>query len=305
MSRFERPNEVYEDPRDMPLVRYNVISPGYFDTFGVQLKDGRDFTLADREGSSRVAIVNEDFAAKEWPGESAIGQRVDLWRGTEDEAEAANVGVVEVIGVVPNLRFADFDNADDQQGLYVPMAQNPARFAWVVAKTHTDPTAFADVLRTTVLALDTDTPLYFVRTMDEVLERTMFYNNLIALLFSIFGIVALVLSAIGLYGVMAFAVSRRIHEMGVRVAFGARGGDLIRMVVRQGVIQAFFGVVVGIAIGAGMSLVLASFLFQVQPRDPLTFFGVPLFVVGVAVMASLLPARRAASVDPLTALRYE
>lgn len=305
MTRYERRGETYEDPRDMPLVRYTVVSPGYFATFGVGLRAGRDFTPADREGGARVAIVNEDFAAKEWPGQSPIGQRVDLWRGTEIEAADADAGIVEVVGVVPNLRYANFDNDDDQQGIYVPMAQNPQRFAWIVAKTRTDPTAFTEVLRRTVLELDRDTPLYFVRTMDEVLEMTLFYDNLIAMLFSIFGLVSLMLSAIGLYGVMAFAVSRRTQEMGVRVAFGARGSDLVRMVVRQGILQASAGVAVGMLIGAGMSAVLATFLFQINPQDPVTFTSVPLFLIGIAILASLLPARRAAGVDPLNALRYE
>lgn len=305
MIRYERAGETYEDTRDMPLVRHTVVTPGYFETFGVSLRAGRDFTAADREGSTAVAIVNEDFAAKEWPGQDPIGQWVDRWQGTEAEAEDPDAGRVQVIGIVPNLRFADFDNEDDQQGLYVPLAQNPRRFAWIVAKTRTHPAGFTEALRRIVLNLDRDTPLYFVRTMDEVLEMTMFYNNLIAILFSIFGLVSLVLSAIGLYGVMAFAVSRRTQEMGVRVAFGASGRDLVNMVVRQGILQASAGVVVGLLIGAGMSLVLATFLFQINPQDPITFAGVPLFLIAIAVLASLLPARRAAAVDPLHALRYE
>ncbi len=304
-TRFERVGEAYETPRDMPFARLSIVSPGYFDTFGLSLRTGRDFTEADREGTTQVAIVNEDFASKEWPNEDPIGQRINLWQGEEAEAEDPEAGWVSVIGVVPNLRFANFDNDDNQQGIYVPLAQNPVRFAWIVSKTRNEPAAFADVLRRTVLSVDKDTPLYFVRTMDEVLERTLFYDNLTAFLFSVFGIVALALAAIGLYGVMAFAVSRRVQEMGVRLAFGARGTDLIRMVVGQGVIQAVIGVVIGIVMGAGLSLALASILFQVTPRDPLVFSSVPLFLVTIAALACLLPARRAASVDPIRALRFE
>jgi predicted permease len=304
-TRFERPDEVYERPRDMPFARLSVISPGFFDAFGLSLRTGRDFTEADREGATRVAIVNEDFARKEWPNKDPIGQRINLWQGEEEESADPEAGWVNVIGVVPNLRFANFDNEDDQQGIYLPLAQNPVRFAWIVAKTHNDPASFAEALRRTVLSVDADTPLYYVRTMDQVLERTLFYDNLIALLFSIFGLVALVLSAIGLYGVMSFAVSRRIREMGVRLAFGARGKDLVRLVVGQGVVQATVGVVVGIVMGAGLSIALASVLFQVTPRDPVIFASVPLFLVAIAALACLLPARRAAAVDPIRALRFE
>ncbi len=170
-TRFERLGESYEAPFQMPLARLTAVSPGYFETIGVAILAGRDFTAADREGSAAVAIVNQDFASKEWPGKNPIGQRVNLWRGEEKEAE--DPGWVEVVGLVPDLRFADFDNDDDQEGIYVPLTYQPPRFAWIIVRTHTDPLQLTDTLRRTVLELDPNLPLYFVNSMEQVLHRTM------------------------------------------------------------------------------------------------------------------------------------
>lgn len=304
-TRFERPGETYDTPRDMPLVRYTVVSPGYFETYGLTLLAGRDFTPADRRGAPAVALVNEDFARKEWPGESPIGKRVNLWLGEEREATEPDGGWVEVVGLVPDLRFAEFDNEDDQQGLYVPLAQRPPRFTWIVAKTRTEPLQFSEPLRRAVLDVDPDLPLYFVRTMDQVLDRTMFFPDLFGVLFSVFGLVALVLASVGMYGVMAFGVTQRTQEMGVRMAFGARVRDVVGLILKQGMRQVSLGLAIGLVLGAGMAMALAIFLYQVRPADPVTFTLVPALLVGVSLLACLVPARRASAVDPIVALRYE
>jgi predicted permease len=305
MMSFERPGETYESPRDMPLVRFTVISPGYFETLGVPLLAGRDFTAADRGGAPAVALVNQDFARKEWPGQNPLGQRVDLWMGEAEEREEPGAGRVEVVGVVPNLRFADFDNDDDQQGIYVPLAQNPVRFAWALTRTRTAPLTFADTLRRTVRDLDPNLPLYFVHSMDQVLERTLFYPRLIGVFFGIFAAVAIVLALVGLYGVLAFAVSQRTQEMGVRMALGAAARDIVALVLKQGLRQVAVGLAAGLLLSTGLALALAAFLFQVEPADPVTFVFVPLLLVAIALAACLLPARRASAVDPAVALRAE
>lgn len=304
-TRFERPGETYESPRDMPFARLTRVSPGYFATYGLDVLAGRDFTEADREGAPAVALVNEDFAKKEWPGESPVGQRIDLWRGDEAEAADSDAGWVEVVGMVTDLRFADFDNADDQQGIYVPMAQFPSRISWIVVKTRTDPLAFAEPLRRTVLEIDPNLPLYFVRTQDQVVDRTLFFPHLFGTLFGIFGAVALVLACGGLYGVMAFGVAQRTQEMGVRMAFGARALDVVRLILKQGLAKVVLGLGLGLLLGFGMGQALASFLYDVGPEDPVTYALIPGLLLAVSLVACLVPARRASAVDPIEALRHE
>ncbi len=304
-TRFERPGETYEGPRDMPFTRLSAVSPGYFETLGAEILAGRDFNSADDRDSTAVALVNEDFARKEWPGESPIGQRVNLWMGTEEEAENPAAGWLEVVGLVPNLRAAEFDNEDDQQGVYQPVAQSEVRFAWIIARTRNDPVAFANPLRSTVQEIDANLPLYYVRSMDKVLEETLFMNNLLGMMFSTFGAVALILACVGLYGVMAFAVTQRIQEMGVRMALGADRGDVFGLILRQGLGKVAVGLIPGIGLGALLGLALGSFLFQVKSGDPVTFVAVPAILLVVSVIACLLPARRASSVDPVEALHYE
>ncbi len=302
---FERPGESYERPDQMPLSRLTVVGPGYFETFGLQLLAGRDFSVADRDGAPRVVLVNQSFAEREWPDESPLGKRLDLWMGEALEAQDAEAGVVQVVGLVPDLRFAEFDNAADQQAIYVPLAQNPPRFAWIIAKTHGDPLAYTHGLRQAVLRLDADLPLYFVRSMDQVLASTLYFPNLISTIFSSFGIGALLLACVGLYGVMAFAVAQRTQEMGVRMAFGAGQRDVLQLVLRQGLRQTVVGLLFGLPLGFLIAMGLESQIFQVEARDPVTFLTVSIVLLTVATLATLLPARRAASVDPLVALRYE
>jgi len=303
--RYQRPGETYEEWWQMPVARSAVVSPGYFEAFGVDLLAGRDFTVADREGGPLVVIVNQDFARKEWPGESPVGQRVHLWVDRGNEAVDPNAGWAEVVGLVPNLQFADFANENDQQGIYLPLAQHPRSSALVIARTRTDPMAFTKTLRRTVQAVDPDLPLFFVRTMDQVLEATLFYHQVISLMFVIFGTMALLLAGVGLYGVTLVGVLQRIPEMGVRMVLGARPRDVIRLILRQGLTRTAIGLGAGLALGWGLGKALESFLFQVRPEDPVTFSAVPLFLLAVSLLAYLVPALRASRVDPVEALRSE
>ena len=185
------------------------------------------------------------------------------------------------------------------------MAQDPQRFTWVIVKTRTDPVKFSEPLRRTVLEIDPNLPIYFVRPMEEVVDQSMFFNKLFGTIFAIFGVVALVLACVGLYGVMAFGVTQRTQEMGVRMAFGARALDNMRLVLKQGMRQVSVGLVLGLALGAGMGMALGTFLYQVEPSDPVTFSAIPVLLVGVSLLACLLPARRASAVDPIQALHYD
>jgi len=304
-TRYKRPGETYEEWWQMPVARSAVVSPGYFATFGVDLLAGRDFSAADRDGGPLVVIVNEDFARKEWPGKSPVGQRVHLWMGREKDAVDPNAGWAEVIGLAPNLRFSEFSNEDNQQGIYLPLAQHPPRSALVIARTRTDPTAFTTSLRRTVQAVDADLPLFFVRSMDQVLESTLFYHKLFDVTFVIFGTMALLLAAVGLYGVTSFNVMRRIPEMGVRMALGACPQDVVRLILKQGLTNTAIGLGVGLALGWGLGKALESSLFHVRAEDPVTFSTIPLLLLAVSLLAYVVPAWRASRVDPVEVLRSE
>jgi predicted permease len=304
-TRYKRPGETYEEWWQMPVARSAVVSPGYFAAFGVDLLAGRDFRAADRDGGPLVVIVNEDFARREWPGESPVGQRVHLWMGREAEAVDPDTGWAEVVGLAPNLRFSNFSNEDDQHGIYLPLAQHPQPSALVITRTRTDPTAFTMTLRRTVQAIDADLPLFFVRSMDQVLESTLFYHQLIGLSLVVFGTMALLLAAVGLYGVTSVGVTQRIPEMGVRMALGACPRDVVWLILKQGLTKTAIGLGVGLALGWGLGKALESFLFQVRLEDPVTFTAIPLFLLAVSLPAYLVPAWRASRVDPVEALRSE
>ena len=303
-ARYEQVGESYATPRDMPRTRLSVVSPEFFEVFEVDLLAGRAFTPADREGAVSVAIVNEAFARREWPGQNPIGRTVDLWMGKEREGAAPDAGRLEVVGMVPTLRFAEFDNNDDQQALYMPLAQQPLSSAWIAVKTHSgDPLSFSATLRELASAEDPDLALYWIRSMDQVFEDTLSYSNLVSALYSVLGGIALILACVGLYGVMSFGVSRRTQEMGVRLAIGATARDLTNLVLRDGLRKVAFGLMLGLALGYVLSLGLRNFLFGIGAQDPLTFTVVPVILMAVAAAACLIPARRAAGVDPITALR--
>jgi len=303
--RYERPGETYESSWQMPAARSAVVSPGYFAAFGVDLLAGRDFGAADRDGAPPVVIVNESFARTEWPGESPIGQRIDLWMGRDEEATDPDAGRAEVVGLVPDIRFSGFSSKDDQQAVYLPLAQHPQSSALIVARTRSQPTAFTSTLRRTVQSVDPDLPLFFVRSMKQVLGSTLFYHRFISLTFVIFGAMALLLAAIGLYGVTFVGVEQRVPELGVRMALGARPWDVVRLIMKQGSKRTAIGIGAGLAMGWGLGKALEAFLFQVRPEDPVTFAAVPLFLVGVSFLAYLIPAVRAARIDPVDALRAE
>jgi putative ABC transport system permease protein len=283
---------------DMHAVGIHSVGPDYFKTLGIPLMRGRAFTSQDRAGSKLVAIINETAARRFFPGEDPLGKEIWLGVGWEEKAFG------EVVGVSGDVKYGRVEEVFEPE-VYVSYLQPTEDAAFVIARTASDPTLIVPALRREVLALGRDVPVYDVRTMEDragdVTSRTRFS----ALLLAVFAGFALTLAAVGVYGVMAYTVSGRTHEIGIRMALGARPRDILRMAMGEGVALALAGTALGIAAAYLATRVLASQLYDVQATDPLTFALVPLTMIVVALGACFVPARRATRVDPMVALRYE
>ncbi|HSL71925.1 MAG TPA: ABC transporter permease, partial [Longimicrobiales bacterium] len=288
----------YERDQDYPSAGFGLIGLNYFQTLGMDLLDGRDFNALDRTGALPVAIVNRSFAQKFFANQTAIGRRVRLGDSRSKQPW------LTIVGVVPDATTGEIDDPAPE-AMYVPLAQNPSRFMSIIARTNAEPMTITPAVRGAVTGVDPDIPLYFVRSLrDAVAQNTWFYR-VFGGLFMIFGLAALLLAAIGLYAVMAFSVSQRTREVGIRMAIGAQAGDVLRMIIRQGLVQVILGTVIGLGLAAGVSQLMTIILFNVQPRDPAIFGAIILLLSTTALLACTIPARRATRVDPLEALRYE
>jgi putative ABC transport system permease protein len=296
--RLSVEGETYARPSDQPFTRSAVVTSGFFETVGTGIVEGRGFGPQDRAGSLPVAVVNQSFAATHFPGGDAIGRRVRL--GVDTEAPW-----LTIVGIVPDLHMAGVQN-EEPEGLYTPLAQaENARFMSIVARTTGPPLAVAPQVRGAVAAADADIPIYWVQSLAEAIREQTWFFRVFGSIFMIMGIVALFLAAIGLYGVMSFSVSRRTREMGVRMALGAGADHVVRLILRQGVVQLVAGLVLGLVGALGVTSLLTGFLFGVGPRDPATFAAIVAVLVVTGLLASWVPARRATRVDPLVAIRYE
>ena len=272
----------------------NAASGDYFRTMGIPLIQGREFDERDVKGSPEVVIINQQMARQFWPDEDPIGQRMTVgnepWR--------------TIVGVVGDVRQSGLE-AEPRPEFFYPFFQVEFSSGTFVVRTSGNPNAMIAALRSEVQAVDKDQPLFRVRTMDEVLAQSVARRRLVMLLFGIFGGVALVLAAVGLYGVMRYSVTQRTREIGIRMALGAARGDVTRLVVGQGMTLTLVGVGIGLAASFFLTRLMASLLYGVSAADPVTFALVSLFLIGVALGASFVPARRATKVDPMVALRHE
>ena len=285
-----------QDNNRSNIVNANVVGLRYFETMGIPLLRGRDFTAEDRDGAPGVVIVNETFARRFWKGEDVIGKRVST-RGPQGP-------FLEIIGVVANGKYVTIGE-EPRSMMYNPLLQNHETGMTLHARASVDPRTLAAAVRNEVQSLERNLPVIDVRTMTEQVSSSLFPAKMGAILLAVFGLLALLLASVGIYGVMGYSVARRTREIGIRMALGAGRGDVLRLVLREGMTLVGIGVALGLVGAWFATQLLASFLYGVSVTDPLTFAGIPLLLSGVALVASFVPARRATKVDPLVALRYE
>ncbi len=299
-TTFEVEGRSYERPQDHPNARWVAIAPGYFEAFDVRPLRGRRFDLRDAREAAAVAIVNRSFVARHFPGEDPLGKRIRQG-GSEDEEPWRTI-----VGVVPDMHLQGVQNPeDDPSGMYVPLAQADPRFTYVALRSGGDAMTLANPARAAVAAVDPDIPLYWVQSVQAAIDETTWYYRVFGTLFAVFGAVALFLASVGLYGVMSASVGSRTVEMGIRMALGAKGKDVVRLVLRQGLVQ----IAIGLAVGVGLAFLLARgldiLLYRVGAWDPATFLLIAAVIVATGLLASWIPALRATRVEPMTALRYE
>jgi len=275
---------------------YRAISPGYFQTMGVPLLKGRDFTDRDNSEAPGVAIINQSFARGFFPNEDPIGKRLDIGDGYNR--------MREIVGVVGDTKANDLKTPAPAE-MYVVYLQRPWQWIRYAVRTSSEPESLAASIRAAVWSVDKDIPINDLKTMERLIAETTTEPRFYLILLSIFAAIALILSAVGVYGVMSYAVSQRRHEIGVRMALGARAADVVKLVVGQGLALALVGVAFGLAGSFALTRTLKNMLSTVDATDPTVFAGIALMIIVVGLLASLIPARRAVKVNPVVALRQE
>ena len=288
-------------PGQRAMTDYRMINSDYFAAMGMRVVKGRAFSGHDTENAPAVVIINETLAARYFAGEDPIGQRLNLSGSPKD--------LREIVGIVADVRNYGLD-AEVKPEVYVPFLQSaPGYLAsmtsalTVVVRSTIDPTALSQTLREQVQALDKDQPVSAIKTMDWYLADSMSQRRFNMLLLAVFAGLALVLAAVGIYGVIAYTVTQRTHEMGIRIALGARGGDILRLVFSNAMVTTVTGILIGLGAAFALTRLLQSLLYQVTTTDPVVFATIPLLLLAVAAIATYLPARRAMKVNPITALR--
>jgi putative ABC transport system permease protein len=303
-------------PGDTPLMEACTVSPDYFRAMNIPLLRGRYFTDRDdrsfiagkdlskmNEGErlqagTNVIIIDEQFARKYWPGEDAVGKRIRF--GSDESAPS-----LEIVGVVGRVKMEGLDSDSNRVQGYFSFSQVPFGGMTVIVKGQGDPNQLIASARNQVRTLDPDQPIYNIRTMDEIRGDSIAPQRLNLTLLSIFAGIAFVLAIVGIYGVMSYAVTQRTHEIGIRMAIGAQPRDVFRMILGQGMMLTIVGMVAGLLGAFALTRLMATMLFSVRPTDPLTFGGVALLLLTIALIACYIPGRRATKVDPVNSLRYE
>jgi predicted permease len=294
------------EPGKRPMTVLFITTPDYLKAMSIRLLRGRFFTEQDTRSSPLVAVIDEDFARQQFPNEDPLGKFLE---GNKEE----NIPHTEIVGVVSHVKNYGLDTPGPVQAeLYYAWNQVPDKFMPDVARTTgllirttSEPSALTAAVRREVQAVDPNQPVFNVNTMEQVLADSLASQRLSMLLLSVFAGVALILAAVGIYGVLSYTVVQRTHEIGIRMALGARVTDVFKLVVGQAMIMVLIGIAIGLVGAFAITRVMASLLYGVSATDPLTFGLVSLLLATIALIACLIPARRATKVDPMVALRYE
>ena len=286
------------DPGKFPHPDFHMVSPSYIDALSIPLLRGRNFTDADTDTAPQVALINATMARRFWPNEDAVGKRFHLGHpGSEGPW-------VEIIGVVGDTKLYGLANPSRLE-LYLPLQQSHVNNMYLVLRSAIDPASLTPAIREAVASIDKDQPVFNVNTMTQLVNDSVATRHITLVLLGLFSALALVLAAIGIYGVIAYSVQQRTHEIGIRMALGARRSDVLRLVVGHGVKLAALGIAIGVAAAFGLTRLMSSLLFGTGSTDPITFASAAAILLLVAVAACYIPARRAIAVDPMVALRYE
>ena len=287
-------------PGATPIAGEQFVTPGYFRALNISLRKGRLFTEGDKSDTPPVVIINETFARRLFPGEDPIGKRIIL-----DSESGTPPPPFEIVGVVSDIRHQEL-SAEAYADAYFPFLQSPRGTAELVVRTTAaNPGDVVPALRGLVREMNSDQIIWQTRTMSELVSRSVASRRFSMTLLGAFALVALLLAGVGIFGVMNYAVTQRIHELGIRMALGAQKRDVLKLILSEGMLLTGLGVVVGLAAAFALTRLMASLLYGVSATDPLTFASVALVLAGVALLACYIPARRATKVDPMVALRYE
>ena len=283
-------------PGEEPSANHRVVSPDYFKTLGIPLRRGRTFSTRDVEKSPMVALIDEAFAARHFPGEEPIGRGLDIGNGSD--------GFYEIVGVVGNVNYGGLDRAPSPT-MYVPYKQDVFSTMWVLVGTDGDPSTLAQPARQALLDVDRSLPAFSLTTLSAVVDESVAQRRFSMLLLTAFAMVALVLAAVGLYGVVGYTVSLRTQEIGVRMAIGAQPGDVLRMVLGSGMKLSAIGLAIGLVSAVMLARMVSTMLFDVEPFDPASYLATASVLLAVSLLACYMPARRAMQVDPVIAMRQE
>jgi putative ABC transport system permease protein len=278
-----------------PLAALRQVSAGYFETVRTPLLQGRVFNERDTASSPLVAMVNQALADRYWPGKNPIGKHV---------ANSRDMIQREVVGVVANVKFNTL-SASDSEEIYVPLEQIPGPVATLIVHSPGDPQALVSAVRSKIAEIDPNLPVTSIASMDSIVANSVAQPRVLAQFVGVFAGFALLLAAIGIYGVMAYSVAARTQEMGIRMSLGAAPSDILRLVVAQGMRLALLGVIIGIAASLALTRLMGTLLFNVKATDPFAFTLASAVLVATALVACYLPARRATRVDPIVVLRFE
>jgi putative ABC transport system permease protein len=284
---------------------FKMVSPSYFAVLGMRLRQGRALSDRDGKGAPPVTVINQTMVRKYFPHEQPVGKRILVQEIVPGKTQLGPEIAWEVVGVVADEMVTSVDNKRDNPGIYVTNQQSPVYYQGLLVRTAINPSTLQQAIGRAVHEIDKDQTLTDVKTLERIKSDSVATDRLQSLLLTVFATIALLLSAIGIYGVISYSVVQRTHEIGIRAALGATTGDVLRMVLRGGMEMSGLGLLLGFGGALGVTRLLQTMLFGVGSRDPVTLAAVAVILACVAMLACYIPARRASRVDPVVALRYE